>query len=62
MGISPSMEFEPGPTQDYVIGGNELLFNSKGDSTGTAGTMATVVVDEIKENKHHHERITGVNS
>lgn len=56
------MEFEPGPTQDYVIGGNELLFNSKGDSTVTAGTMATVVVDEIKENKHHHERITVVNS
>lgn len=62
MGISPLIEFEPGPTQDYVIGGNELLFNSKGDSTVTAGTMATVVVDEIKENKHHHERITGVNS
>lgn len=38
------MEFEPGSTQDYVIGGNELLFNSKGDSTVTAGTMATVVV------------------
>ncbi|WP_076459708.1 NAD(P)-dependent oxidoreductase [Limosilactobacillus caccae] len=62
MGISPSLEFVPGPATRYVLGGNDLLFDDHGMSRVTSGTMAKVIVHEILNPHHHQERITVINA
>ncbi|MBD5269134.1 MAG: NAD(P)H-binding protein [Bacteroides sp.] len=59
LGISPAMTFEAGPeAAEYALGGDELLYNDKGESKVTSGTMARLVVNEILHPEHHKERIT----
>ncbi|QNQ81123.1 NAD(P)-dependent oxidoreductase [Lactobacillus sp. PV034] len=59
VGISPSMMFEAGPeAAEYALGGDDLLYNDKGESKVTSGTMARLVVNEILHPTHHQERIT----
>ncbi|WP_278838746.1 MULTISPECIES: NAD(P)-dependent oxidoreductase [Lactobacillaceae] len=62
LGISPSMTFEEGPATGYVIGGDDLLFDDKGASKVTSGTMAKLIVNEIVKPQHHRERITVINA
>lgn len=62
LGISPSMEFIPGPASSYVIGRNDLLFTENGESVVTAGTMAKLIVKEVLNGTHHQERITIINA
>ena len=59
LGISPAMMFEAGPeAAEYGLGSDELLYNDKGESKVTSGTMARLVVNEILHPKHHKKRIT----
>lgn len=62
LGISPSMMFEAGPATAYVIGGDDLLFTGDGQSRVTSGTMAKLIVNEIRQPQHHQERITVINA
>lgn len=56
------MAFEKGPATNYVIGGDDLLFDYKGESKVTSGTMAKLIVSEIVKPQHHRERITVINA
>jgi hypothetical protein len=58
--ISPSADFEPdGPrTGRYVIGGEELLVNNKGESRISYADYAIAVVDEAERGKHICQRFT----
>lgn len=60
LGISPSMTFKEGPATDYELGQDDLLGATPEESVTTAGTMAKLIVSEIKD-PVHHGRITVVN-
>lgn len=62
VGISPANIFQPGPASDKILyGKDELLYNNKGESISTTGSMAKVIVDEIGNPKHHQTRFTIAN-
>jgi len=59
--VSPSAIFEPGArTGKYAIGGDRLLFNSKGESYVSCEDFAVAVVDEIERPRHVRARFTVV--
>lgn len=60
--ISPAADFQAdGPkTGKYMVGGEELLTNSKGRSEISYADFADVVVDESLDGNHIQERITAV--
>ncbi|MBM6753402.1 NAD(P)H-binding protein [Lactobacillus alvi] len=60
LGISPSITFKAGPATDYELGQDDLLGTTPDKSVTTAGTMAKLIVSEIKT-PAHHGRITVVN-
>ena len=58
--ISPSADFQADgeKTGRYNIGHNELLFNSKGESTISYADYAIAFVDEIQNKKYLNQQIT----
>jgi len=59
--VSPSAIFQPGArTGKYAIGGDRLLFNSKGESYVSCEDFAVAVVDEIERPRHVRARFTVV--
>ena len=58
--VSPSADFQADgeKTGQYNIGFDELLFNSKGESSISYADYAVAFVDEIQNKKHLNQRIT----
>ena len=58
--VSPSADFQADGkrTGEYNIGHNELLFNSKGESSISYADYAIAFVDEIQNKKYLNQRIT----
>ena len=57
--VSPAGDFQPDGerTGKYVLGGEELVLNSKGESVISYADYAIAMVDEIESGKHIKERI-----
>ncbi len=62
--LSPAMEFvADGPrTGKYSMGGDELLFNAKGESRISYADYAIAMIDEAESGKHVNARFTVVGS
>ena len=60
--ISPAGDFQADGerTGKYVLGGEELVLNSKGESVISYADYAIAMVDEIESGKHIKERISVV--
>jgi putative NADH-flavin reductase len=60
--VSPAGDFQPDGerTGKYIIGGEELVLNSKGESVISYADYAIAMVDEIESGKHIKERISVV--
>lgn len=60
--LSPACDFvaDGERTGEYTLGGEELIFNSKGESTISYADYAIALVDEIENAKHIRERISVV--
>ena len=58
--VSPSADFQADgeKTGEYNIGNNELLFNSKGESSISYADYAIAFVDEIQNKKYLNQQIT----
>lgn len=60
--VSPAGDFqaEGARTGEYILGGEELILNSKGESVISYADYAIAVVDEITNGDHIQERISVV--
>ena len=60
--VSPAGDFQPDGerTGKYILGGEELVLNCKGESVISYADYAIAMVDEIKSGKHIKERISVV--
>lgn len=58
VGVSPSADFIPGEATKPVIGKDELLVASNGQSVVTSGTMAVAILDEIENPQFIRTRFT----
>ena len=60
--VSPAGDFQPeGPRSGkYILGGEELTLNSKGESVISYADYAVAMVDEIESGQHIGERISVV--
>lgn len=60
--ISPAGDFqaEGEKTGEYILGGEELTLNEKGESIISYADYAVAMVDEITEGSHIQERISVV--
>ncbi|WP_214464581.1 NAD(P)-dependent oxidoreductase [Levilactobacillus brevis] len=58
VGVSPSINFHPGAATELLLGKDELLFNEKGVSETSSGTMAVAILNEIEKPQHQKERFT----
>ena len=60
--ISPAGDFqaEGEKTGEYILGGEELTLNEKGESVISYGDYAVAMVDEIEKGSHIQERISVV--
>ena len=60
--ISPAGDFqaEGEKTGKYILGGEELMLNEKGESIISYADYAVAMVDEITEGSHIQERISVV--
>ena len=60
--VSPAGDFQPDGerTGKYILGGEELVLNSKGESVISYADYAIAIVDEIESGKHVKERISVV--
>lgn len=60
--ISPAGDFqaEGGRSGNYILGGEELTLNEKGESVISYADYAVAMVDEIMEGGHIKERISVV--
>lgn len=60
--ISPAGDFqaEGEKTGEYILGGEELTLNEKGESIISYGDYAAAMVDEIEKGSHIQERISVV--
>lgn len=60
--ISPAGDFqaEGERSGEYILGGEELTLNEKGESVISYADYAVAMVDEIVEGSHIHERISVV--
>ena len=47
-------------TGKYILGGEELVLNSKGESVISYADYAVALVDEIESGRHAKERISVV--
>lgn len=60
--VSPAGDFQAdgARTGKYILGGEELILNSKGESVISYADYAIALVDEIESGKHIKERISVV--
>lgn len=60
--VSPAGDFQPDGerTGTYILGGEELVLNSKGESVISYADYAIAMVDELASGKHIKERISVV--
>lgn len=60
--VSPAGDFQPDGerTGKYILGGEELVLNSKGESVISYADYAIALVDEIESGDHIKERISVV--
>lgn len=60
--VSPAGDFQPDGerTGKYILGGEELVLNSKGESVISYADYAIAMVDELESGKHVKERISVV--
>jgi len=58
--VSPAGDFQADGerTGKYILGGEELILNSKGESVISYADYAIAMVDEIETGKHIKERIS----
>ncbi|MBR2067406.1 MAG: NAD(P)-dependent oxidoreductase [Solobacterium sp.] len=60
--VSPAGDFQPEGERsgEYILGGEELVLNSKGESVISYADYAIAMVDEIESGNHIKERISVV--
>lgn len=60
--LSPAGDFQPegGRSGEYILGGEELTLNDKGESIISYADYAVAMVDEIMNGRHINERISVV--
>lgn len=60
--VSPAGDFQADGerTGKYILGGEELVLNSRGESVISYADYAIAMVDEIESGKHIKERISVV--
>lgn len=58
VGVSPQVQFVPGPPTEPQIGKDEIMAAADGESRTTTGTMAVALLDEIEAPRHHNTRFT----
>ena len=60
--VSPAGDFQADGerTGKYILGGEELVLNSKGESVISYADYAIAMIDEIESGKHIKERISVV--
>ena len=57
--MSPAIVLQPGErTGKYRLGGDEPVFNDKGESTISVADLAVAIVDEAEQGKHIGKRFT----
>lgn len=57
-GVSPQAQFSEGPATEVVLGGDEIITATDGESHTTTGTMALAIIDEIEQPQHSKTRFT----
>lgn len=60
VGISPGITFQAGKAKPLLHGKDHVVFNAKGESITSSGTLASAIVDEIEHPRHINERFTVV--
>lgn len=58
VGVSPQSLFSPGEATTPVLGDDEVILASDGQSHTTTGTMAVALLDEIETPAHRRTRFT----
>ncbi len=60
--ISPAVDFQPDgeKTGKYILGGEELTLNERGESIISYADYAIAMVDEIEKGGHIQQRISVV--
>lgn len=61
VGISPAINFYKGDATKFILGKETLLFNEKGVSETSSGTMSVAILNEIERPQHKKERFTVAN-
>lgn len=57
--VSPAMHLEPGErTGQFRLGGEEPVFDAKGESRISVGDLAAAIVDELETPRHRRQRFT----
>ena len=57
--VSPPMHLEPGErTGSYRVGGEEPVFDAKGENRITVADLAAAIVDEVEAPQHRRTRFT----
>ena len=62
--LSPAADFQPGGarTGSYILGGEELTRNAKGESVISYADYAIAMVDEAVSGNHIQQRISAVSA
>ena len=62
--LSPAADFQPGGarTGSYILGGEELILNAKGESVISYADYAIAMVDEAVSGNHIQQRISVVSA
>ena len=62
--LSPAADFQPGGarTGSYILGGEELILNAKGESVISYADYAIAMVDEAVSGNHIQQRISAVSA
>lgn len=58
VGVSPAANFHPGAATAAQLGTDDLLFNAKGESATSAGTLAVALLNELEQPRYHQTRFT----
>ena len=62
--LSPAADFQPGGarTGSYILGGEELILNAKGESVISYADYAIAMVDEAVSGNHIQQRLSAVSA
>ena len=58
--ISPAADYQAARTREYILGGEELMLNEKGESVISYADYAMALTDEIEKGNYIGQRISVV--